>query len=63
MGQPDKAKEYWSRCLAVEPTFSPERVSQLSDIWNLPPSLTRQFLEGFAKAGLPCKRPNCELQQ
>lgn len=63
MGQADKAKEYWRRCLAVEPTYSLERVSQSLDVWNMPPSLKRQYMEGLTRAGLPCKTPNCELQQ
>ena len=62
LGQTDKAKEYWSRCLAVEPTYSPERLRQGFHVWNMPPSLSRQYMEGLTKAGLPCKTPNCELQ-
>jgi adenylate cyclase len=61
LGQAEQARKYWYQCIKIEPNFSPERVHQLFVTWNHPTSMRKQYMEGFAKAGLPCKFPDCEM--
>jgi adenylate cyclase len=57
--EPAKAKEHLDNCRAHEPEFSPETVQDILRLWNFQEPFIRSFIDGFAKAGFPCKNPGC----
>ncbi len=50
LGEVEKAREHWKKCLATDPDRS---VVQLMELWNFEKSFRKHYLEGFAKAGVP----------
>jgi len=62
LGEPEKAKRYWDRCVATVADFSPGRVAELLRVWNLPESFIEHYMEGIGKAGYPCRNSECGLR-
>ena len=61
LGEPEKAKAHWNHCFASIPDFSAERVAEILRIWNFQEPFIAHYMEGFRKAGYPCRNPDCRL--
>ena len=59
LGEPEKAKEHWNHCVKSIPDFSAERVAAIIRIWNFQEPFIERYMDGFRKAGYPCRNPEC----
>ena len=59
LGEPEKAKEHWDNCVKSIPDFSAERVAAIMRIWNFQEPFIERYMDGFRKAGYPCRNPEC----
>ncbi|UCH48983.1 MAG: adenylate/guanylate cyclase domain-containing protein [Betaproteobacteria bacterium] len=61
LGEPQKAKQHWDKCVAAVPNFSADWVAKMLRIWNFQESFIQQYMEGIRKAGFPCRTYKCGL--
>jgi TolB-like protein/tetratricopeptide (TPR) repeat protein len=61
LGEPQKAKQHWDKCVAVVPDFSADWVAKMLRIWNFQESFIQQYMEGVRKAGFLCSTDKCGL--
>ncbi len=51
LGQLDKAREHFKKCVALDPTWSATRMRQELQLWNFPEPFIQRYLQSYAKAG------------
>jgi hypothetical protein len=52
LGDQVRAKEYWQRCLDLEPDVTVPKLKELFRLWNFPEPFTRKYFDSFSKAGV-----------
>jgi len=56
LGQPEQARPYYERCQKDIPDFSSDWMrNNVFQVWNFREQDVRKLMDGFAKAGYPCK--------
>jgi hypothetical protein len=56
LGQPEQARPYYERCQKDIPDFSSDWMrNNVFQVWNFREQDIRKLMDGFAKAGYPCK--------
>jgi adenylate cyclase len=56
LGQREQAAPYYERCQKDIPDFSPDwMATNVFQAWNFRPQDIKKLMDGFAKAGYPCK--------
>jgi adenylate cyclase len=53
LGNVTKAREYWTKCVELEPDWSARKFGEIARLWNLREADIEKFMEGVAKAGYP----------
>jgi adenylate cyclase len=51
LGNIDKAREHWNKCVELDPKWSIERMKEILVLWNFPKDFSQRYLESFSKAG------------
>ena len=52
LGNLEKAREHWKKCVAIDPNWSTARMRQEFELWNFPQGeFVQRYLDSFAKAG------------
>ena len=52
LGKPDKAREAWKECRAIDPKFSVQWEIEFLRLWNVPEDMIQRIVESYAKAGI-----------
>jgi adenylate cyclase len=60
--QPEKARPHWENCKATNPDMSTDFVADILRLWNFQESFIEHYMEGFEKAGYPCRSTPCGLK-
>jgi adenylate cyclase len=63
LGQPEKAKKHWDRCMALVPGLSTDFIANVLRLWNFQEPFIQHYMEGFRKAGHPCQFQDCRRPQ
>jgi tetratricopeptide (TPR) repeat protein len=56
LGDLDKAREYWQKCVDLDPEWSPKKLAQMMEIWHFDSPVRARLEETVAKAGYPVAR-------
>ena len=59
LGQSELSRPHYEACQKAVPDFSSEWMAGTFRMWNFREQDIALFMDGFAKAGYPCKRPDC----
>ena len=51
LGNIDKAREHWNKCVEFDPKWPIERMQEILILWNFPKDFAQRYLQSFAKAG------------
>ncbi len=51
LGNIEKAREHWAKCVEVEPDWSARRMVEIFHLWNFREGDIEKFMDGVAKAG------------
>ena len=60
--QPEKARPHWENCKATNPDMSADFVADILRLWNFQEPFIEHYMEGFEKAGYPCRSTPCGLK-
>ncbi len=52
LGDIEKAREYWTKCVEIEPDWSAQRMLDILHNWNFTEADTVKVMEGVYKAGI-----------
>jgi adenylate cyclase len=51
LGDLDKAREHWKKCIEIDPEWSAEKMYRLFHLWNFEESFVTRYMQSIAKAG------------
>jgi adenylate cyclase len=62
LNQPEQAEPHWENCKATNPDMSADFVANILRLWNFQEPFIEHYMEGFEKAGHPCRATPCGLK-
>ena len=62
LDQPENAIRHWENCKATNPEMSADFVADILRLWNFQEPFITHYMEGFEKAGYPCRATPCGLK-